>query len=58
MTDAPAEDVAGELLPEERELPPVPRQRTEPTLRTTDLDDTRASAAGALFDELADPDDD
>ncbi len=55
--DVPAEDVAGELLPEERELPAVPQQRSEPTLRVTDLDDTGAFATGALLDELADPDD-
>ena len=56
MTDAPVEETAGELLPEARELPPVPQQRSEPTLRVTDLDDTGAFATGALFDEPADPD--
>src|SRR4051812_8890353 len=56
MTDAPAEDVAGELLPEARALPALPQQRSKPTLRVTDLDDTGAFATGPLFDELADPD--
>jgi diguanylate cyclase (GGDEF)-like protein/PAS domain S-box-containing protein len=56
MTDEPAEDVAGELLPEDRALPAVPQQRSEPRLRATDLDDTGAFATGVLFDELADPD--
>ncbi|WP_246063753.1 putative bifunctional diguanylate cyclase/phosphodiesterase [Blastococcus colisei] len=56
MTDAPAEHVAGELLPVEREIPAVPRQRSEPTLRQTDLDDTGAFATGALSEEPADPD--
>ena len=56
MTDAPVEETAGELLPDEMELPPVPRQRSEPTLRMTDLDDTGAFATGVLFDEPADPD--
>jgi diguanylate cyclase (GGDEF)-like protein/PAS domain S-box-containing protein len=56
MTDAPAEDVAGELMPEAMEVPALPQQRREPTLRATDLDDTGAFATGALFDELADPD--
>jgi diguanylate cyclase (GGDEF)-like protein/PAS domain S-box-containing protein len=58
MTDAPAEETAGELLPEELELPPVPQQRSEPTLRMSDLDDTGAFATGVLFDELADTDED
>jgi hypothetical protein len=39
-------------------VPAVPRQRSEPTLRMTDLDDTGAFATGALFDELADNDED
>jgi hypothetical protein len=51
MTDAPAEDVAGELLPEDREIPSVPQQRSEPTLRTTDLDDTGAFANGLLSED-------
>jgi diguanylate cyclase (GGDEF)-like protein/PAS domain S-box-containing protein len=55
MTDAPAEDVAGALLPEEREVPSLPTQRSEPTPRATDLDDTGAFAAGAVSDEPADP---
>ena len=58
MTDAPAEETAGELLPDELELPPVPQQRSEPTLRMSDLDDTGAFATGVLFDELADTDED
>jgi diguanylate cyclase (GGDEF)-like protein/PAS domain S-box-containing protein len=57
MTDAPAEDVAGELLPDEREVPSLPQQRSEPTLRATDLDDTGAFATGVLADEPADPED-
>jgi diguanylate cyclase (GGDEF)-like protein/PAS domain S-box-containing protein len=57
MTDAPVEETAGELLPEALELPPIPQQRSEPTLRVTDLDDTGAFSTGALFDELVDPDD-
>jgi diguanylate cyclase (GGDEF)-like protein/PAS domain S-box-containing protein len=56
MTDAPVEETAGELLPEALELPPIPQQRSEPTLRVTDLDDTGAFSTGALFDELVDPD--
>ena len=55
MTDAPAEDVAGALLPEERETPPLPQQRSHPALRTTDLDDTGAFACGAVDDEPLDP---
>ncbi|HET6394548.1 MAG TPA: EAL domain-containing protein [Blastococcus sp.] len=55
MTDAPAEEVAGELLPDEREIPSLPQQRSEPTLRATDLDDTGAFATGVLADEPADP---
>jgi diguanylate cyclase (GGDEF)-like protein/PAS domain S-box-containing protein len=58
MTDAPAEDVAGELLPEEREVPSLPTQRSEPTLRMTDLDDTGADATGVVSDEPTDPIDD
>jgi EAL domain-containing protein (putative c-di-GMP-specific phosphodiesterase class I) len=57
MTDAPVEETAGELLPEALELPPIPQQRSEPTLRVTDLDDTGAFSTGAPFDELVDPDD-
>jgi hypothetical protein len=43
-------------MPEAMEVPALPQQRREPTLRATDLDDTGAFATGALFDELADPD--
>src|SRR4051795_5277905 len=56
MTDAPAEDVAGELLPEALETPAVPQQRSGPRLRATDLDDTGAFATGALVEDPADPD--
>lgn len=55
MTDAPADDVAGELLPDEREIPSLPQQRSGPTLRVTDLDDTGAFATGIPADEPADP---
>jgi hypothetical protein len=58
MTDTPAEETAGELLPDALELPPVPQQRSEPRLRMSDLDDTGAFATGVLFDELADTDED
>jgi hypothetical protein len=55
LTDAPVEQVAGELLPERIELPAVPQPRPhEPAL----TDDTGAFATGSLFDELADPEDD
>ena len=57
MTDASAEDVAGELLPAEREVPALPTQRSEPTLRSTDLDDTGALARGPLSDEPGEPED-
>src|SRR3954447_21177500 len=56
MTDIPAEDVAGELLPEALETPAVPQQRSGPRLRATDLDDTGAFATGALVEDPADPD--
>jgi predicted signal transduction protein with EAL and GGDEF domain len=60
MTDAPAEDVAGELLPESLELPAVPVQRSEPrgmAPAPSDLDDTGAFATGSLMDDLAEDDD-
>ena len=58
MTDAPAEETAGELLPPELETPVVPQPRDEPAPRLTrETDDTgRFVTTGTLFDELADPD--
>src|SRR4051794_24530481 len=64
LTDTPAEDVAGELLPEPIEPPAVPGPRAgAPVPPPTGFDDTGAFHTGAfhtgtLFDELADPDDD
>ncbi|WP_344688446.1 putative bifunctional diguanylate cyclase/phosphodiesterase [Blastococcus jejuensis] len=60
MTDAPAEETAGELLPPELETPVVPQPRDEPAPRLTrETDDTgRFVTTGTLFDELADPDED
>jgi len=55
LTDAPVEQVAGELLPERIELPAVPQPRPHEPAPT---DDTGAFATGSLFDELADPEDD
>src|SRR5829696_8023788 len=59
MTDASAEDVAGELMPDSVDLPP-PVQRSEPRPAgmqppLTDLDDTGAFPTGT-FDEVADQD--
>lgn len=60
MTDAPAEETAGELLADELETPVVPQPRDEPAPRLSrETDDTgRFVTTGTLFDELADPDDD
>ena len=60
MTDAPAEETAGELLADELETPVVPQPRTEPTpfLRRENDDTGRFVTTGTLFDELADPEDD
>jgi EAL domain-containing protein (putative c-di-GMP-specific phosphodiesterase class I) len=61
MTDAPAEEVAGELLDEPPALPVVPEPRAEwmdRPHRPGPSDDTGAFATGTLFDELADPEDD
>src|SRR4051794_9625993 len=59
LSDASAEEIAGELLVEPPPLPVLPEHRgTPPALKITDLDDTGAFATGTLFDELADPDDD
>src|SRR3954454_23846574 len=59
LTDTPAEDVAGELLPEPIEPPAVRGPRAgEPVPVPTGFDDTGAFHTGTLFDELADPDDD
>jgi diguanylate cyclase (GGDEF)-like protein len=58
LTDAPAEDVAGELLPEPIAPPAVPQPRPGDRMPLpTDFDDTGAFHTGTLFDELADPDD-
>jgi hypothetical protein len=63
VTDAPAEETAGELLPDHLESPVVPAPRiAEPTLpkppALTDADDTgRFVTTGTLFDELADDED-
>ena len=53
LTDAPAEDVASDLLPEPALPPAVPQPRPP---RVSELEDTGAFATGTLFDELADPD--
>jgi hypothetical protein len=61
ITDAPAEEVAGELLDEPPALPAVPEPRAEwmdRPYRPGPTDDTGAFATGTLFDELADPEDD
>ena len=60
MTDAPAEETAGELLAAELETPIDPQPRREPAPpRPRETDDTgRFVTTGTLFDELADPDDD
>ncbi|HEY4604891.1 MAG TPA: EAL domain-containing protein [Blastococcus sp.] len=59
LTDTPAEDVAGELLPEPIEPPAVPGPRAAERIPApTGFDDTGAFHTGTLFDELADPDDD
>jgi hypothetical protein len=59
MTDAPAEETAGELLADGLETPVVPQPRTEPAsfLRRENDDTGRFVTTGTLFDELADPDD-
>lgn len=59
VTDAPAEETAGELLAEELETPVVPQPRQEPAPRVRrENDDTgRFVTTGTLFDELADSDD-
>jgi diguanylate cyclase (GGDEF)-like protein/PAS domain S-box-containing protein len=63
VTDAPAEETAGELLPDHLESPVVPAPRiAEPTPpkppALTDADDTgRFVTTGTLFDELADDED-
>jgi diguanylate cyclase (GGDEF)-like protein/PAS domain S-box-containing protein len=60
LTDTPAEDVAGELLPESMLPPAVPHQRAaEPVTYDRGLpdDDTGEFVVSReLFDELADPD--
>ena len=60
MTDAPAEETAGELLAGELESPVLPQPRDEPAPRLTrETDDTgRFVTTGTLFDELVDPDED
>src|SRR4051795_3241507 len=59
LTDPPAEDGAGELLPEPIETPAVPGPRAGgPMPAPTGFDGTGAFHTGTLFDELADPDDD
>ncbi|MCW2635652.1 MAG: domain S-box/diguanylate cyclase [Blastococcus sp.] len=62
LTDAPAEETAGELLPEPALLPPVPRPRAEwmnrPHAPRASDDTGELATTGTLFDELADPDDD
>jgi diguanylate cyclase (GGDEF)-like protein/PAS domain S-box-containing protein len=62
LTDAPAEEVAGELLPEPMAPPAVPQPRAQWMDRPYEpraSDDTgELAATGNLFDELADPDDD
>jgi diguanylate cyclase (GGDEF)-like protein/PAS domain S-box-containing protein len=62
LTDTPAEDVAGELVPESALPPAVPYQRVaEPVTYDRGLpnDDTGKFVVGReLFDELADPDED
>src|SRR3954454_18735213 len=52
LTDTPAEDVAGELLPEPIEPPAVPGPRAGAPV-PTGFDDTGAFHTGTLFDELA-----
>jgi diguanylate cyclase (GGDEF)-like protein len=60
VTDAPAEETAGELLADELEIPVVPQARPEPVpqLRRETDDTGRFVTTGTLFDELVDPDDD
>jgi diguanylate cyclase (GGDEF)-like protein/PAS domain S-box-containing protein len=58
MTDAPAEDVAGELLQEPIALQALPVPRTAAPAEAGPLEDTGAFATGTLFDELADDSDD
>jgi diguanylate cyclase (GGDEF)-like protein/PAS domain S-box-containing protein len=60
VTDAPAEETAGELLPDALETPAVPGPRSEPIpyLRRDTEDTGRFVTSGTLFDDLADPDED
>ena len=61
LTDAPSDEVAGELLREPLSPPAVPEPRSEWMNRPQQpgpLDDTGAFARGTLFDELADREDD
>src|SRR4051794_5143772 len=61
LTDVPAEEVAGDLLPEPAARPAVPDPRPQWVDRPHEpgpTDDTGAFATGSLFDELADPEDD
>jgi len=62
LTDAPAEEVAGELLPEPIAPPAVPQSRAHWMNRPHEprpSDETgELAVTGNLFDELADSDDD
>ena len=59
VTDAPAEETAGELLAGSLETPIVPEPRSEsaPRLRRDNDDTGRFVTTGTLFDELVEPDD-